>query len=380
MHNSSCTIYITHQIGLRLQLQLIGLNFHGYESSSYQNRFTPPPPKNYIEDSSRIFADNGITCIRVTVYWESWELNRDSCLRDLRVIADSADENGITCIYDNHQWECSLWIGSGIGMPNSIMSKYYERASPEHIPDFNTKRDFWNRWWNRKITTADDDDGWDAQLRYFGDIIKQLDNRSSTIGFEILNEPEVFSLSHYNKIRQYHDYMIKELRKMTMKPLILCWALPHLSFDNSLLQARAIPAYHKHNDLIYDGHSYPLSFARMAYFMSIRHLVGNIPLYIGEFNSGFTNGATLDQNQLSEYMHICRKFEVYGCALWRWSYIHDQNIPAFNLTHIIEGKIHPGTNFNYFTKALKKAGITQPLSGNERKVLEEAKDYFSGKK
>ena len=137
-----------------MQLELIGVNFHGYESSSYQNRSTPHPPENYIEDSFRIFADSGITCIRVTFYWESWELNREKCLNDLGAIADSADKYGISCIYDNHQWECSSWIGSGIGMPNSIMSKYYGRAPPEGIPDF-TKRDFWSRWWNHKIMSVD---------------------------------------------------------------------------------------------------------------------------------------------------------------------------------------------------------------------------------
>jgi len=83
----------------------------------------------------------------------------------------------------------------------------------------------------------------------------------------------------------------------------------------------------------------------------------NVPLYLGEFNSGFTSGAILNQDQLSEYMNMCKKSEVYGCALWRWSYIHDQNIPAFNLARIVDGKIQPGTYFNYFVKALKEAKI-----------------------
>ena len=195
-----------------MQPQLIGVNFHGYESSSYQNRSTPHPPENYIEDSFRIFADSGFTCLRVTLYWESWELNRDRCLDNLRVIADSADKHGIKCIYDNHQWECSSWIGNGIGMPNSVMSRYYERTSAKRTPNYNTEKDFWDKWWNRKIKTIDDKDGWEAQLSYFADIIKLFNDRKSTFGFEILNEPEVFSLSHYYKIRQYHDYMIKELK------------------------------------------------------------------------------------------------------------------------------------------------------------------------
>ena len=312
---------------------------------------TPPPPENYIEDSFRIFADSGITCVRVTFYWESWELNREQCRDDLSVIADSADTHGIMCIYDNHQWECSSWIGSGIGMPNSVMSSYYERTPIEHKPNYNIKKDFWNKWWNRKINTVDDKDGWDAQLSYLVDIIKLLNNRKSTFSFEILNEPEVFSLSHYNKVRQYHDYMIKELRKLTNKPLMLCWALPHVPFDNPILQALILPSYSNDN-IIYDSHSYPPSFTRMIYFKLITFLMGNIPLYLGEFNSGFTSGTILSQEQISEYINMCSKFEICGYAFWRWSYIQDETIPAFNLTCIVDGKIQPGTYFNHFVSAL----------------------------
>jgi len=48
-------------------------------------------------------------------------------------------------------------------MPNSVMSRYYERAPAERAANYNTKKDFWNRWWNRKIETVDGKDGWDAQ-------------------------------------------------------------------------------------------------------------------------------------------------------------------------------------------------------------------------
>lgn len=100
-----------------LHSNLIGINFHGYGSSMSQNRSTLPPPKNYIEDSFKIFVENRITCIRVTLYWESYEHDTDLFDADLNEISKMANRYGITCIYDNHQWECSSWIGCGIGMP-----------------------------------------------------------------------------------------------------------------------------------------------------------------------------------------------------------------------------------------------------------------------
>ncbi len=89
----------------------------------------------------------------------------------------------------------------------------------------------------------------------------------------------------------------------------------------------------------------------MLYFRSIALLMGNIPLYIGEFNSGFTNGTTLTQKQVYEYAKRFKSFATYGWALWRWSYIQDQNIPAFNLTNIVDNRIQPGIYFNYLRNA-----------------------------
>ena len=59
-----------------------------------------------------------------------------------------------------------------------------------------------------------------------------LKDCKSTLGFEILNEPEVFLLRDYYKVDVYHDFMVKEIRKITDKPLPFCWALFHGVVDN----------------------------------------------------------------------------------------------------------------------------------------------------
>jgi len=51
---------------------------------------------------------------------------------------------------------------------------------------------------------------------------------------------------------------------------------------------------------------------------------------------------------------ICKKVQKLwdlGWAFWRWSYIEDQNIPAFNLTKVINDRIQPGPDFKYFLDA-----------------------------
>jgi hypothetical protein len=57
---------------------LIGINPHGVGSELYQNGSNIDPPHKHIDDSFRIFSESGICCIRVTFYWESFEVNRDN--------------------------------------------------------------------------------------------------------------------------------------------------------------------------------------------------------------------------------------------------------------------------------------------------------------
>jgi len=333
--------------------ELIGVNFHGYGSSIYQNRDTPKPPENYVNDSFATFSKYGLTCVRVSLYWESWEFNKNQFEADLEAIGDAADKHRIMCIYDNHQWECSSWIGSGLGFPNSLMSNHYNKAAhPRRKPDYKTKKDFWDRWWNRNLQTVKGIDGWEAQASFLLKIVKLLDSRRSTFGFELLNEPAVFSFSHYRKIRTYYDYLIDNLRKVTNKPIFFCWAPPHGLVDTPIQQAMASPT-NKQN-IIFDCHPYPPSYTYILYFKLTSRLIGkNVPLYIGEFNSGKRFGSTL--RQISSYTKRLNTLGTLGWALWRWSYIKDQNIPAFNLTRIPNDRIEPNESFKSFIALQKSA-------------------------
>lgn len=154
--------------------QNIGVNFQGFESSAYQNRTTPIPPQDYIEDSFKIFSTNNISTLRIPYSWESWEFNKGKFYDDLEKISKLADAYNITCIYDNHQWECSSWLGWGIGMPNSLLSTSYPENTG-NCPNRKVMKDFWDKWWNREVISRDNVDGWDAQIRrsYVSTIVSQ---------------------------------------------------------------------------------------------------------------------------------------------------------------------------------------------------------------
>ena len=81
---------------------------------------TPKPTIGYIPDPSKIFKA-GIQCIRFPLLWESCEKNPEEFNQELDNISSAAGKYDILCIYDNHQWECSSYIGEGIGFPNSLL-------------------------------------------------------------------------------------------------------------------------------------------------------------------------------------------------------------------------------------------------------------------
>ena len=104
---------------------LIGVNFDGIKISDRQNRQREvAPPVNYISDSFKIFAEKGLNCVRVPFYWESFEKDHDGFIQEIEIISEEADKNNLMCIYDNHQWECSSFLGQGIGFPNSLLSSF----------------------------------------------------------------------------------------------------------------------------------------------------------------------------------------------------------------------------------------------------------------
>ena len=128
---------------------------------------------------------------RFPLYWESYEKNSEAFNQELDNISSAAGKYDILCIYDNHQWECSSYIGEGIGFPNSLLIGSFElHSAPSGRPSRQDLK-FWNGWWDRKIETIRGKDGWDAQLEFLEGVIKRLKDKNSTLGFEILNEPQV---------------------------------------------------------------------------------------------------------------------------------------------------------------------------------------------
>lgn len=344
---------------------LLGVNFHGFLCALRQNGWVTPsslpqqPPENYIEDSFRIFEQSGIKCIRVPLYWESYERNPECFNQELVSISSLADKYGISCIYDNHQWKCSSYFGVGIGFPNSLLAssfgEYLPARDSDSCPSKQILKKFWNEWWDRKLKTTEGKDCWDAQLEFLEEMIIRIKDKNSTLGFEILNEPMIFRQADFRKVGIYHDYFVKYISELTDKTLFFCFTSsdPLNTLNVPWEQAKTRPSNNVANKIIFDVHSYPPNSLTMGYYKSICWLMKNIPLYAGEFNAGINPGIKINGRQLNEYVSRLKNFNLSGCALWEWSYIPDTYHRAFNLTCVIDGKIHPNNNFKSFANTIK---------------------------
>ena len=73
----------------------------------------------------------------------------------------------------------------------------------------------------------------------------------------------------------------------------------------------------------------------------------------GEYNSGTGYGVRISLSQHKKYLKTFKKFLPYGVMFWQWSYIKDNEHPAFNLAKISEGKITSDDNFDSFVMTIK---------------------------
>lgn len=337
---------------------LIGVNFDGVKIAERQNRQKAACPSNYISDSFRIFSEKGLNCIRIPFYWESFEKDPEGFIQELEVISEEADKNGLGCIYDNHQWECSSSLGYGIGFPSSLLCTTLQRKPPTHDsrgpPNKRELEMFWNKWWDRKVVNSENRDGWELQRDLLQRVISKMNNKKSTLGFEILNEPQVYRNSDFTKVSWYHNFMVENLEKHTEKPFFFSYAYSNSirSFGFPWRQSKIRPTVKSKNKIIFDVHPYPPYYIVLLYYKLVSALMKNGIMFAGEFNSGVNENAAINPKQHSQYIKRFLGFSLYGATFWRWSYEIDKAHPAFNLTKVAENRICPNENFASLVKSV----------------------------
>lgn len=358
---------------------LIGVNMLGYYTSLPQTReFKNPFPDNYYDQSYKIIKEGGMNHVRFVYYWESFVKNPIAFINELKFAATLADKYGIKIIYDNHQFHTSSWLNPqrGTGFPSFLFqnNSAYPYGSGGG-PKYPSAAAWWTDWWNRVITDTNGTDGWNLQAQFLKKVVSTVDSHPSTVGYEILSEPQVHSADQWEKVGKYNTFMTDEMRKVTKKNIIYSMSIPvDLKSNigvNATNLAKMAPA-NKTNTIfkfsIY-GLPSPGSYQeeRLKMFVSAGNLSG-VPVYIGEWNNVARDKVINEEGDFVYEINpeasditpedttvILKKFneiDPYGWAFWYWNF-RPHRVENFNLvTSDDNGNLIPTKYFDILKNAV----------------------------
>jgi hypothetical protein len=364
-------------------ISYLGVDMRGLHTSLQQTRFSIPFPVNYYDDSFRILSQAGMNHVRFVLYWEAYDKDPSAFINELATVARAADKWGIKVLYDNHQFHTSSWLNTrnGTGFPESLFKNnptaypYGSGGGPRYL----TAKVWWTNWWNRAIKDASGTDGWTLQANFLKKIVNTVDNHPSTLGYEILSEPQVHSIDEWSKIGTYNTFMVNQLRTLTQKTIAYSMNIPidlkssiGLNAENLAKMAPTNKTNVVFKISLYGvpaGHNYQIQ--RLNIFIKAAQLAG-VPLYIGEWNNvrrvlapingqglkltnqTFTINPEISDINQTEANLIVQKFKevkVWGMAFWNWSYTRS-HVPNFNLITVgADGKIQTTKYFDILKNA-----------------------------
>lgn len=350
----------------------VGVNMRGvYTAVSEQkgNATTPLPP-NYYEDSFRILAEAGMNHVRYTVYWEAYVVNPTSFMNELQLVANTADKYGINVIYDNHQFHTSSYLNPqrGNGFPSALFEgdpKFSYGAGGS--PKYQAANLWWTDWWDRSIRDVNGTDGWVLLLGFLQGIVNAVDSHPSTLGYEILSEPQVHSSDQWEKIGSFNNLMVNELRKLTDKTLAYSMNIPvdlkspiglnptnlaDMAPTNKTNVVFKISLYGLPEPNSYQGD-------RLAIFLRTSELA-QVPLYIGEWNNVLREESIneegervfninpeqsdISQDEANLIVQTFKDIDAWGMAYWQWR-LQTHQVDNYNLVNITDSGVISTTSY-----------------------------------
>ena len=389
----------TNQTSLDVDKQIVqdnnkthlGVNMRGYYTSMPQSRdFKFPFPDNYYDTSFKdISKANIVDHVRYRFYWESYVRNSSAFLKEIEDVAKTADKYGIKVVYDNHQFHTSSWLnaGRGTGFPPYFFTDHalYEQDSGG-TPKSAVSKTWWTNWWNNAMT-VNGTDGWTLQLDFLKKIVSITDKHPSTLGYEILSEPQVHSEDQWAKIGKYNTFMTDELRKITNKTIIYSMNIPidlKSSINVNASNLAKMTPQNKQN-VVFKFSLYGIpddgyQSDKLQLFENASRIAG-VPLYIGEWNNVKRvetyndHGekiwviddvqSDISQADANAIVGKFRDIGIWGLAYWEWSFVPNDT-PNFNLVNVTSDKVtgketmQPTEYFKIIENAYKELFVQQP--------------------
>jgi hypothetical protein len=352
-----------------------GVNFLGYHTTIPETReYHKRIPDDYFDKSFSIISNAGMNIIRYLFTWESYEKNPSLFISELKEVSKYADKWGIRVIYSNDQFHISSWLDSrsGYGFPSFLFK------SNENLPydgggasGNKTAKLWWTAWHDRNIRDMDGNDGWTLQADFLKQVVKVVDGHASTMGYEILNEPQVYNASDWEKIGNYNTYISGELRKLSSKTIIFDRQLPSdiggpiLAFPENMAKMAPNNTTNTIFKTTLFGVPFHCSFAEARLNTAARTAqLSSSPLWIGEFNVGITAAdpiADINQTEINLFIDKFKETKAWGWSYWIWSFRqHPSNIKNYDLVSVTENSIKTTKYFDYFKNLISNEKDTAP--------------------
>jgi hypothetical protein len=343
---------------------------HTSEKETEENDIVAP--RNYYEESFKLIHDAGMNHVRYLLYWESYEKNPSQFMEELSMVAETADKWGIKVLYDNHQWHTSSWLESrATGFPSFLFegNPELEMNSGGNTND-DAARIWWTDWWNRSVKDSSGNDGWSLLSEFLKNLVNTLDSHPSTIGYEILSEPQIHSDDQWEKVGQFNTFMVNELRKVTQKTIAFSQQVPaSINAPNIDVipenQAKMAPV--NKNNVVFKISLYGVSTdsfqkARLEGLVEAAQLA-DVPIYVGEWNNVVREreggvfrispeASDLTQEDTNLFLEDFNRLDVWGWAYWQWNF-NSHRVPNFNLISISEdGSVQPTKYYRQLQAAI----------------------------
>ena len=351
--------FVLYSQGLGGNQIFFGVNMKGYYTSMPQSRTIGSiMPEHFFDNSLKLISEAGMNHVRFVFYWESYERDPINFMLELQSLAQAADKYNINVMYDNHQFHTSSWFNPqrGTGFPSFLFQN--NPAYPPGNgggPKYTPAKVWWTDWWNRAVKDTNGTDGWTLQVEFMKKIIDTLDNHKSTLGYEILSEPQVHNVDQWEKIGKYNTFMVNELRKFTNKVLAYSMNIPVDLKSPINLTAENLAKMKPQNSTnvvfkisIYGLPSGSYQQQRLNTFLKATNITG-VPLYIGEWNNVLREqtineegnavfqinpfGSDINQQEANLFVKTFKDLGIWGLAYWKWDYVTQQT-PNFNLISI----------------------------------------------
>lgn len=372
--------FILSSHGQQIDQIFYGVNMKGYHTSMPQARTIGSiMPANYFDDSFKLISEAGMNHVRFVFYWESYERDPTNFMLELQSVAQAADKYNVNVIYDNHQFHTSSWFNPqrGTGFPSFLFqdNPAYPAGNgggPKYAP----AKAWWTDWWNQAVKDTNGTDGWTLQAEFLKKIVGTLDSHKSTLGYEILSEPQVHNVDQWEKIGKFNTFMVSELRKLTSKVLVYSMNIPIDLKSPINLTPENLAKMKPQNstNLVFKISIYGLptesSYQQQKFntFLKASNITG-VPIYVGEWNNVLREQTVIEdgtsvfeinpfasditQEQANLFVKTFKDLGIWGIAYWKWDFV-SLDTPNFNLISIgDDGQITTNKYFRQLKIALE---------------------------